>query len=132
MWEVVSIFARRAIENKPLIIYGDGTQIRSFTYVDDIVNINKLVALHPDSKGECYNCASGIQISINELANKVLENLNKTEHEIIYKDWKIGDIKFFDVSNTKLKNIGFKWNMDFDKGLEETLLWSQKWFTGNV
>lgn len=129
---VVSIFARRAIENKPLIIYGDGTQIRSFTYVDDIVNINKLVALHPDSKGESYNCASGIQISINELANKVLKNLNKTEHEIIYKDWKIGDIKFFDVSNTKLKDIGFKWNMDFDKGLEETLLWSQKWFTGNV
>jgi len=91
-------------------------------YVDNISGISNLA--------ESTVKAAALQMDTD--TNKVLENLNKTEHEIIYKDWKIGDIKFFDVSNTKLKDIGFKWNMDFDKGLEETLLWSQKWFTGNV
>ena len=42
---VVSIFARRALHDQPLIIYGDGTQLRSFTYVKDVVNINKLIAI---------------------------------------------------------------------------------------
>ena len=70
MGGVVSIFARRALEDKPLIIYGDGTQIRSFTYVRDIVNINKVVAMDKSTRGEAYNCASGIQVTIQELAKK--------------------------------------------------------------
>jgi UDP-glucose 4-epimerase len=126
---VVSIFARRALENKSLIIYGDGTQIRSFTYVKDIVNLNKLVAIKPDTKGEAYNCASGIKVTIQELADKVLKSLGKENIDIVYKDWKIGDIKFFDVSNEKLKSIGASWNNDFEKGLDETLSWSKNWFS---
>ncbi len=125
---VVSIFARRALENKPLIIYGDGTQIRSFTYVKDIVNINKVVAMEKSSNGEAYNCASGIQVTIEELARKVLKSLNKENLEIKYEDWKIGDIKFFDVSNEKLKALNVSWNNDFEKGLDETLKWSKDWF----
>ena len=37
---VASIFARRVLENKPIIIFGDGSQIRSFTFVKDVVDIN--------------------------------------------------------------------------------------------
>lgn len=125
---VVSIFARRALENKSLIIYGDGTQIRSFTYVKDIVNLNKLVAVKSGTKGEAYNCASGIKVTIQELADKVLKSLDKENIDITYKDWKIGDIKFFDVSNEKIKSIGAIWNNDFEKGLDETLSWSKNWF----
>lgn len=125
---VVSIFARRALEDKPLIIYGDGTQIRSFTYVRDIVNINKVVAMDKSTRGEAYNCASGIQVTIQELAKKVLKSLKKENLEIKYEDWKIGDIKFFDVSNEKLKALNVTWDNDFEKGLDETLKWSKEWF----
>lgn len=124
---VTSIFARRALENKPLVIYGDGSQIRSFTYVKDVVNINKLVALMPETKGNSYNCASGIKITIKELAEKILKLLDKEDLEIKYEDWKIGDIKIFDVSNKKLKNLGMEWKTNFDEGLRETLLWSKNW-----
>ena len=125
---VCSIFARRAIENKKLIIFGDGTQERSFTYVGDVVNINKLVAITEGTKGEAYNCASGIQVTIAELAHKVLQNLGKEHLDIEYRDWKIGDIKHFDVSNDKLRRLGFQWDTDFDDGLKTTLEWSQRWF----
>jgi len=83
---VVSIFGRRALENKPIIIYGDGTQLRSFTYVKDIVNISKLVALEDGTKSQAFNCASGIKVTINELANAVREYFQKPDLQIKYED----------------------------------------------
>lgn len=128
---VVSIFARRALEGKPLVIYGDGTQMRSFTYVKDVVRINKLVATKPESRGEIYNCASGIRVTIRELAESVLAVLDRKDVGIEYRDWKIGDIKVFDVSNEKLKALGMTWEMPFDRGLHETLEWTRNWLEGH-
>ena len=126
---VVSIFARRALEDKELMIFGDGSQVRSFTYIKDLVAINKLVALSSDARGEAYNCASGISVTIKELAQSVLRSLNKEELPIVYKDWKIGDIKDFNVSNDKLKELGFKFQyLNFAEGLDETLEWSRNYF----
>lgn len=124
---VVSIFARRAMENKPLSIFGDGTQLRSFTYVKDVVNINKLVAISPETQGEVYNCASGARITIGELAENILSHLGKEQDSINFHEWKLGDIKTFDVSNEKLKKLGFKFETDFDTGLEETISWTEQW-----
>jgi len=124
---VVSIFARRALYDQPLIIYGDGTQLRSFTYVKDVVDINKFVADSDDKKSEAYNCASGIKVTIYELATKILKYYKKEHLEIQFRDWKLGDIKKFDVDNSKLRQLGFKWNTDFDEGLAETLEWSKNY-----
>jgi UDP-glucose 4-epimerase len=124
---VVSIFARRAMEGKPLVIFGDGTQMRSFTFVKDVVSINKLVALKPESKGRVYNCASGIKVTIQDLAEKILDILDKKDVGIEYRDWKLGDIKKFDVSNDKLKRLGMEWKTPFDAGLRETLDWTKRW-----
>jgi nucleoside-diphosphate-sugar epimerase len=124
---VVSIFARRALEGKPLIIFGDGSQLRSFTYVKDIVKINKLVACHPGTRGQAYNCASGIKVTIKELAEKILTFLKKTDIEIQYQEWKLGDIKIFDVSNARLRALNMVWSTSFDEGLRETLVWTQQW-----
>jgi UDP-glucose 4-epimerase len=124
---VVSIFARRAMEGKPLVIFGDGTQMRSFTYVKDVVNINKLVALKPETRGEVYNCASGIKVTIQELAEAILDVLDRRDVGIEYRDWKLGDIKVFDVSNEKLRNLGMEWKTPFAEGLRETLEWTKAW-----
>jgi UDP-glucose 4-epimerase len=128
---VVSIFARRALEGKPIIIYGDGTQIRSFTYVQDIVDINRLALTNKSMTNQVFNCASGISVSIRDLANQVCNELHCSDHEIIYEDWKPGDIKHFDVANEKLKSIGFDWKVPFDEGLSNTLSWSKNWIQEN-
>ena len=125
---VVSIFARRALHDEPLIIYGDGSQLRSFTYVKDVVGINKLVALRAESRGEAYNCASGVKVTILELARKVLEFYGKQHLGIQFEDWRPGDIKTFDVANAKLKRLGFEFSTDFDEGLARTLEWSRSFF----
>jgi len=126
---VVSIFAKLAMEGKSLTIFGDGTQLRSFTYVKDIVNINKLVALTEATSGEAYNCASGIKVTIKELADTVLETLNRTDVAILFDDWKVGDIKIFDVNNEKIRNLGFEFSTSFESGLKATLDWTSEFLS---
>ena len=122
---VIGIFCEKAINNKDITIYGDGTQIRTFTHVNDVVNINKLVALK-GGKGEAYNCASGLKVTINEIAEKIV-NLAGSSADVNYEDWKPGDIKDFEVSHEKIKNLGFKFEyLDFDKGLKQTFDWYNK------
>jgi nucleoside-diphosphate-sugar epimerase len=125
---VVSIFARRAIAGEPLIIFGDGTQMRSFTYVKDIVALNEHVACLDGISGEAFNCASGVQVTIHELAKRVLEFYGRQDLEIIFEDWKPGDIVKFDVSNAKIRNTGFNFNYGFDEGLRLTLEASGAYF----
>ena len=120
---VVPIFGRKVLHNEAPIIFGDGTQQRSFTYVKDLVNINFLVAMAEGTKGEAYNCASGISVTVGELCEKVKEFYGRKDLPTKYADWTVGDIKTFDVSNDKIKKLGheFKWN--FEDGLAETLEW---------
>ena len=110
---VVAIFFRNIKEGKPLIVFGDGTQVRSFTHVDDIMAINKKAA---QISGGIYNCASGIKVTINQLAGKIL-SLTASASRVIYKNWLAGDIKDFDVDNTKIRSLGIEFETDIDRGL---------------
>lgn len=125
---VIPIFIRRAFEGKPLIIYGDGSQIRSFTYVKDDVNANLLLAVSEESDGEAYNIASGLKISILELAKMVLKLMNREDLEIQFLPWRPGDIKIFDVDNSKIRKLGLTFETDFEKGLRETINWYISYF----
>lgn len=122
---VVAIFCRRVLAGLPPIIYGDGTQQRSFTYVKDVVRANLLVTTHPDSKGQVYNCASGLKITIRQLAERVMNLCQREDLEISYDDWTAGDIKMFDVDNARLKGLGFEQWTGFEEGLSRTISWYQ-------
>jgi nucleoside-diphosphate-sugar epimerase len=120
---VVAIFGRRVLDGKHPVIFGDGSQQRSFTYVQDVVAVNKLVAMIPDTGGEVFNCASGISVSIGELAAKVETMLERQDLGIEYSDWTPGDIKVFNIDNSKLARLGFQSWTSFEKGLRDTLDW---------
>jgi UDP-glucose 4-epimerase len=123
---VVSIFCRRAHEGKDLIIFGDGTQVRSFTHVHDVVRINLLAAVKKEMSGNAYNCASGISITIQELAEAVLNHYGNKDLKIKYAPWKPGDIKNFDVDNRRLLSNGFAFSKQFDEGLSEMVNWTNQ------
>lgn len=126
---VVSIFARSMLHDKPITIFGDGTQQRSFTYVKDVVKANLLAATTSGTKGEVYNCASGIKITITELATLIANILGIKNPQIIYKDWLPGDIKVFDINNKNIREkLGIEFLTDFRKGLEQTVDWAKSYF----
>lgn len=126
---VVSIFTRKVLEGNTVSIFGDGTQQRSFTYVKDVVKANLLAAITPASNGQVYNCASGIKVTIKELYDAVCEILDKPGHPVEYKDWTPGDIKVFDIDNSKIKkDLGIDFVTDFRAGLRLTVDWGKNYY----
>lgn len=95
---VVSIFHRQALSGETLNVFGDGKQIRSFTWVKDLVEINLKSAITDVAIGKVYNAASGIQISINDLAEYVVD-VTESKSPIIHGEPLLGDIHYFEVCN---------------------------------
>lgn len=127
---VVSIFTRKILEGKPITIYGDGTQQRSFTYVKDVVKANLLAALGDNTNGEVYNCASGIKVTVHELYEMVCEILGSPGHPLVYAEWMPGDIKVFDIDNSKIiRDLGIDFVTDFHAGLELTVNWARDYYS---
>ncbi|MBI4381072.1 MAG: NAD-dependent epimerase/dehydratase family protein [candidate division NC10 bacterium] len=112
---VVSIFLRNIVTGTNLKIFGDGSQVRSFTWVKDIVRANLLAAVCPRSNGEAYNCASGIQVTIRELAEGLVSLAGPEKSvSVDYEPWVPGDIKRFIVSNRKIReHFGIEFEQDF-------------------
>lgn len=119
---VVPIFIRHMLNKEPVTIYGDGTQQRSFTYVQDVVNANMVVCDRKNTNGHAYNCASGINVTIKELVDS-LARIMRVEPNVQYKPWASGDIKVFSIDNNKLCRLGFKFETAFDNGLRKTVQW---------
>lgn len=128
---VVAIFCRRAMAGLPLIIYGDGTQQRSFTFVKDVVRANLLAASSPNTKGEVYNCASALKITVSQLAEMIGKVCGQDNLVIEYQDWLPGDIKVFDIEHKKIESLGFEGWTSFERGLKETIEWYKKVYSTN-
>jgi nucleoside-diphosphate-sugar epimerase len=75
---VIPNFLTQAIEGKPLTIYGDGNQTRSFCYIDDLINGIMKIATKNNLKGEIINLGNPYEITINELAKIVEKITGKT------------------------------------------------------
>jgi UDP-glucose 4-epimerase len=81
---VLPRFVKAAISNQPLTVYGDGTQSRTFCSVTDVVDALVLLMDSNESIGQTFNIGSTNEITITELAQKVIKLTNSTS-KIIYK-----------------------------------------------
>ena len=83
---VIPRFVRAAIENKPLKIFGDGSQSRVFCHVSDSVRAILAIANDDKTIGEVFNLGGRGEITINELAKKVIEQIN-SKSDITFTDY---------------------------------------------
>jgi UDP-glucose 4-epimerase len=109
---VVPIFVRRALADEPLTVDGDGRQTRSFTSVDDAVRANLIALEHPGARHATLTCASGVQVSIRELAEYVVRH-TRSSSRIRHGPSRVGDIRWFDVDNTSLRRLGLEFTTDW-------------------
>jgi UDP-glucose 4-epimerase len=70
---VLPTLTRQAITGIPLTVYGTGTQTRSFSYVSDIVEGLLAILERPETSGEVFNLGSDEELTIRELADRILE-----------------------------------------------------------
>lgn len=80
---VVPRFIKQALNNEPLTVYGDGTQVRAFMDIRDCVNLLQLLAQNESSKGQIVNVGAPHEITIDGLASMV-KDLAKSSSEITY------------------------------------------------
>ena len=113
----VPIFINNALQNKPIKIYGDGSQTRDFIYVKDVVKANILAS---QVGNETYNVALGYSTSIVDLALKIIEITN-SQSDILFLDERLGDIKHSKADPSKFNELGFKPEYSIDQALEETI-----------
>lgn len=120
---VIPIFANNAYKNLPIKIFGDGEQTRDFICAKDVANINYLAGTKEDISTCVINLGSGNTITINELANMIVE-LTGTKSEVVHMPPRIGDVRHCKADITKLKSIlGYTPSTDFKGDLIEYLNW---------
>ena len=83
---VIPRFVKAAIENKPLKIFGDGSQSRVFCHVSDSVRAILALSVNDKTIGEVFNIGGKGEISILELANLIIKQTN-SESEITFTDY---------------------------------------------
>lgn len=107
---VISNFITQAILNKHITIYGDGEQTRSFQYIDDLINAMILTMNSNDKFIGPVNIGNPNEISINELAQKIIK-LTNSKSKLIYKKSPADDPKRR-KPDIKLANEILNWKPD--------------------
>jgi UDP-glucose 4-epimerase len=93
--EVIPKFMLRALAGKPMIIFGDGTQTRDFTYVSDTAHGIMLAGLSDDAVGKTFNIGNGKETQIIDLAHTVAELLGvdqSGQRSIVFEEPRPGDV----------------------------------------
>lgn len=115
----ISKFIKAMKVNEPIYVYGDGTQSRDFTYVDDICEAIKLILeSDKDWKNEVFDIGYGSSTSVNELIDILKEIINPTFDKVVYEGEKPYDVKATLADTDKLYEwFGFRPRYDIKDGL---------------
>lgn len=118
---VVSNFIMQALVGNPITIYGDGTQTRSFCYIDDLIEAILRFAATPDTVTGPINIGNPAEYTVREIAEKVVE-FTGTKAEIVYRKLPSDDPKRRKPDITLAKEIlGWQPTIGLDQGLHLTI-----------
>jgi len=120
---VIAAFASRMLRGRRPVIYGDGTQSRDFTYVENVVQANLLAAEAPEVHGEIVNVGCGEAVNLNDMVGAFNAVLG-TSLAAVYEPPRPGDVKdsLADIS-AAARLLGYKPQVRFAEGLRQTIDW---------
>jgi UDP-glucose 4-epimerase len=138
---VLTMFIKRIfLENKPPVVFGDGSQTRDFVYVGDVVKAHMLAIENSDADGQVFNISSGKGVSIRDLA-KILIEISGKKLETIYDNPAEGTASNFQPERIRLtgelRNFVLEWGKakkvlgwnpatDLNDGLVKEIEWILK------
>jgi UDP-glucose 4-epimerase len=122
---VLAKFITMMLKDEPPTIYGDGSQSRDFTFIDNVVEANLLACRVPAPavSGQTFNIATGRRTDLNETV-EILKTLTGYQRAVNYGPERSGDIKhsLADLSRAK-QALGYQPKVDFETGLAQTIRW---------
>jgi nucleoside-diphosphate-sugar epimerase len=117
-------FISHALGGKPIDVFGDGSQTRSNTYIDDCVQ-GTLGALERGIDGQIYNIAGSTERSLNEALSYIEASVGKAV-AITYLPRARGDQdRTFGDSTKAQKELGFAHTVSLEEGLERQVKWQR-------
>jgi len=122
--EVIPKFMLRCLAGKPLVIFGDGTQTRDFTYVEDTARGILLAGTQESAIGKTLNLGSGYEISIHALAETVKQVCGAPDAEVIHEIPRPGDVlRLYADSSRAGELLGFEPQVSLAEGLQRLKTW---------
>jgi dTDP-glucose 4,6-dehydratase len=134
--KVIPRFITQALQDEPLTIHGDGHASRDWLYVDDDAEaIAALIEAPIDAiAGEVVNVATGVDISVEEIAERVLEAVGKPTSLKAHVPERPGQVDRHIGSTEKIERLtGWRARTSFDEGLARTVAWyrqNEAWWRG--
>ncbi len=107
---VIPRFVKAALLGHALRVFGDGKQVRCFSYVDDVLGGVLALAEHPEAEGEIFNLGSTEAVSIEDLATKIIR-MTKSASEIEYIPYERAYEKGFEDLRRRVPDISKAGNM---------------------
>jgi dTDP-glucose 4,6-dehydratase len=134
--KVVPRFITQALQDRPLTIHGDGHASRDWLYVDDDAEAVEAVIDAPLDRvaGEVLNIATGVDISVRDIADAVLDALGKPSSLKEFVTERPGQVDRHIGSTEKMERLtGWRARTSFTEGLERTIAWyreNEAWWRG--
>ncbi|HZT45908.1 MAG TPA: GDP-mannose 4,6-dehydratase [Gaiellaceae bacterium] len=134
--KVIPRFITQALADRPLTIHGDGHASRDWLYVDDDAEaIEAVIAADVDAiAGEVINVATGVDLSVSQIADAVLDLLGKPESLKSHVDERPGQVDRHIGSTAKAERLlGWRARTSFEEGLARTVEWyrlNDGWWRG--
>ena len=120
---VLSLFIRAVLERRTPTIFGDGTQSRDFTYVEDVVALNLKASRAEGVSGNMYNGGNGGCVTLNE-AWELLQRFEGVRIPATYRPPRPGDVRDSQADTTAaVRDLGYAPRYSFEEGLRLTLEW---------
>jgi UDP-glucose 4-epimerase len=120
----IRAFIEAALAGRDLTIHGDGSQIRAWCYVEDMVDGALLALEHPNAVGESFNIGNARSaVTIHDLAQRI-KRLTACPGEIVFQPLHYTDVELRIPNIEKARTLlGFEARVDLDEGLERTIAW---------
>jgi UDP-glucose 4-epimerase len=120
----IRAFIEAALAGDDLTIHGDGSQIRAWCYVDDMVEGTLLALEHPNAVGESFNIGNARSaVTIYDLAQRI-KRATDASGEIVFRPLHYTDVELRIPNVDKARNLlGFEARVELDEGLERTVAW---------
>jgi UDP-glucose 4,6-dehydratase len=127
--KVIPKFILQLANNEKCTLQGNGENVRSFLYIDDMISCLELILLNGNI-GEIYNIGLGEEISIIELAKKLIKIIknnddNYNDNITYIQDREFNDKRYY-ISDEKIKLLGWERKINLDEGLYKTIKWYLK------
>ncbi len=127
--KLIPLFVTRLMDGERVPLYGDGLNVRDWIYVlDNCSGID--VALRRGRPGQTYNVGGGNEMTNIDLTHRVLALLGKDASFIEYVPDRPGHDRRYSIDTSKIRALGWKPELDFDRALEATVEWyrANRWW----